>query len=108
VWPTLTELEMWSVTWSICNSAEPLASSTTALCCIALPDVCFCSLMMTNWMALTLCLLGLDGCAMKRFEVSPDGRYLAFLGRYGSIHLLTAQVCIPHVYLLHFYVSMYD
>lgn len=34
---------------------------------------------------------GLDGCAMKRFEVSPDGRYLAFLGRYGSIHLLTAQ-----------------
>lgn len=41
---------------------------------------------------LILCHLGLDGCAMKRFEVSPDGKYLAFLGRYGSIHLLTAQV----------------
>jgi len=36
--------------------------------------------------------VGLDGCAMKRFEVSPDGRYLAFIGRHGSIHLLTAQV----------------
>jgi len=43
-------------------------------------------------MTLILCYLGLDGCAMKRFEVSPDGKYLAFLGRCGSIHLLTAQV----------------
>jgi len=29
---------------------------------------------------------------MKCFEVSPDGKYLAFIGRYGGIHLLTAQV----------------
>jgi len=37
-------------------------------------------------------LVGLDGCAMKRFEVSPDGKYIAFFGRYGNIHVLTARV----------------
>lgn len=39
-----------------------------------------------------ICHPGLDGCAMKRFEVSPDGKYLAFIGQCGNIHLLTAQV----------------
>jgi len=33
----------------------------------------------------------LDGCSMGHFDVSPDGKFLAFMGRYGSIHFLTAQ-----------------
>jgi hypothetical protein len=37
-------------------------------------------------------LVAMDGCGTKHFEVSPDGRYLAFFGNYGHIHLLTAQV----------------
>ncbi|ELT96062.1 hypothetical protein CAPTEDRAFT_223828 [Capitella teleta] len=28
---------------------------------------------------------------MRRFEVSPDGRFLAFYGMYGRIHLLSSQ-----------------
>ena len=29
---------------------------------------------------------------MSRFAVSPDGRFLAFLGMYGNIHLVSAKV----------------
>lgn len=49
---------------------------------------------------LDIVFLGLDGCAMKHFEVSPDGKYLAFIGRFGSIHILTAQVCRKHIIAL--------
>ncbi|XP_063414833.1 U3 small nucleolar RNA-associated protein 18 homolog [Mytilus trossulus] len=34
---------------------------------------------------------GLGEVNMKRFVVSPDGRFIAFLGLYGSIHLLSAK-----------------
>lgn len=34
---------------------------------------------------------GLEEINMKRFIVSPDGRFLAFLGSYGNIHLLSAK-----------------
>ncbi|XP_052076872.1 U3 small nucleolar RNA-associated protein 18 homolog isoform X3 [Mytilus californianus] len=34
---------------------------------------------------------GLEEVNMKRFVVSPDGRFLAFLGSYGNIHLLSAK-----------------
>ncbi|KAL3880630.1 hypothetical protein ACJMK2_032854 [Sinanodonta woodiana] len=34
---------------------------------------------------------GLEENHMKYFEVSPDGRFLAFLGKYGAIHLLSAK-----------------
>lgn len=34
---------------------------------------------------------GINEKKLKRFEVSPDGRFLAFLGDYGNIHLLSAQ-----------------
>ena len=29
---------------------------------------------------------------MSKFVVSPDGRFLAFLGAYGYIHLVSAKV----------------
>jgi len=49
-----------------------------------------------------------DGYNMRQFEVSPDGKYLAFFGRYGHINLITAQVGISvhsntlgyHLYLV--------
>ncbi|XP_064609745.1 U3 small nucleolar RNA-associated protein 18 homolog [Liolophura sinensis] len=34
---------------------------------------------------------GLEENAMKKFIVSPDGRYLVFLGKYGHLHLLSAK-----------------
>lgn len=34
---------------------------------------------------------GLEETNMKKFVVSPDGRFLAFLGHYGRIHLLSAK-----------------
>ncbi|CAC5403556.1 UTP18 [Mytilus coruscus] len=34
---------------------------------------------------------GLGEVNMKRFVVSPDGRFIAFLGSYGNIHLLSAK-----------------
>lgn len=34
---------------------------------------------------------GIEETQMKKFVVSPDGRHLAFLGRYGYIHLITAK-----------------
>jgi U3 small nucleolar RNA-associated protein 18 len=33
----------------------------------------------------------LDGSLMKRFVMSPDGKYIAFFGKFGSIHLVTTQ-----------------
>ncbi|CAH1777958.1 unnamed protein product [Owenia fusiformis] len=33
---------------------------------------------------------GLEERNMKKFSVSPDGKHLAFLGTYGSIHLISA------------------
>lgn len=33
----------------------------------------------------------LEGSNLARFEVSPDGRYLVFLGKYGSMHVLSAK-----------------
>ena len=32
---------------------------------------------------------------MMKFEVSPDGRFLAFIGSYGYIYLLSAKVSSP-------------
>ncbi|ESO97326.1 hypothetical protein LOTGIDRAFT_114808, partial [Lottia gigantea] len=34
---------------------------------------------------------GVNDDHMSHFRVSPDGRFLAFLGRYGNIHLLSAK-----------------
>ncbi|KAL5012309.1 hypothetical protein ScPMuIL_010860 [Solemya velum] len=34
---------------------------------------------------------GLEENCMKKFNVSPDGRYLIFLGSHGNMHLLTAK-----------------
>ncbi|VDI39498.1 U3 small nucleolar RNA-associated protein 18 [Mytilus galloprovincialis] len=34
---------------------------------------------------------GLGEVNMKRFVVSPDGRFIAFIGSYGNIHLLSAK-----------------
>ncbi|KAK3100299.1 hypothetical protein FSP39_017837 [Pinctada imbricata] len=34
---------------------------------------------------------GIEETNMKRFKVSPDGRFLVFLGRYGAMHLISAQ-----------------
>ncbi|XP_046552431.1 U3 small nucleolar RNA-associated protein 18 homolog [Haliotis rubra] len=33
----------------------------------------------------------LEGNNLARFEVSPDGKYLVFLGKYGSMHVLSAK-----------------
>ncbi|XP_064636673.1 U3 small nucleolar RNA-associated protein 18 homolog [Lineus longissimus] len=34
---------------------------------------------------------GLDDSNMGRFEVSPDGKYIVFLGKYGFMHILSAK-----------------
>lgn len=34
---------------------------------------------------------GLEENNMKRFEISPDGRFIVFLGDYGHLHLLSAS-----------------
>lgn len=34
---------------------------------------------------------GIEQKDMKRFVVSPDGKYITFLGHYGSIHMLSAK-----------------
>lgn len=36
---------------------------------------------------------------MKRFIVSPDGKFLVFLGSYGSMHLLSSKV--SHIHILY-------
>ncbi len=37
---------------------------------------------------------GLEEEGTRHFEVSPDGKFIAFLGKYGRIHLVSASVCI--------------
>jgi hypothetical protein len=41
---------------------------------------------------------GLEEREMKKFKVSPDGRFLVFLGKTGGMHLLSAKVSVitPH------------
>ena len=29
---------------------------------------------------------------MNKFELSPDGKFIAFLGKYGQIYLLSSKV----------------
>lgn len=35
---------------------------------------------------------GLEEKMMKKFRVSPDGRFIVFLGKNGGMHLLSAKV----------------
>ena len=35
---------------------------------------------------------GLENDRLDRFEVSPDGKLLVFLGQYGNMHLISAKV----------------
>ena len=35
---------------------------------------------------------GLEEKNLSNFVVSPDGRFLAFLGAYGNIHLVSSKV----------------
>ena len=36
--------------------------------------------------------LGLENDGMGHFEISPDGRFIVFLGKYGNMHLISAKV----------------
>ena len=48
-------------------------------------------------------LSGLEENNMKKFEVSPDGRFLVFLGKYGAMHILSAKVSIVICKVLNFH-----
>ncbi len=47
---------------------------------------------------------GLEEEGTKHFEVSPDGKFIAFMGKYGRIHLVSATVC--HTFLCNFYACL--
>ena len=49
-------------------------------------------LSITGFLTFINFVVGLEENNMKRFEMSPDGKYIAFLGAYGHIHLLSAHV----------------
>ena len=36
-------------------------------------------------------LIGLEEKMMKKFKVSPDGRFIVFIGKAGGLHLLSAK-----------------
>lgn len=44
-----------------------------------------------------LSLAGLEETSMRKFTMSPDGSWIAFLGRNGHIHLVSAKVNIVKI-----------
>lgn len=45
-----------------------------------------------NFEAFFIVIKGLEEKMMKKFRVSPDGRFIVFLGKHGGMHLLSAKV----------------
>lgn len=45
-----------------------------------------------NFEAFFIVIKGLEEKMMKKFRVSPDGRFIVFLGKNGGMHLLSAKV----------------
>ena len=41
---------------------------------------------------------GVEENSMMYFEVSPDGKYLVFLGKYGRMHLISSKVTLDRFF----------
>lgn len=52
----------------------------------------FCVIQYINFEAFFIVIKGLEEKMMKKFRVSPDGRFIVFLGKNGGMHLLSAKV----------------
>ena len=55
---------------------------------------------------------GLEEEGTKHFEVSPDGKFIAFMGKYGRIHLVSATVChtlfVQFLCMFNMYIELSD